>query len=410
MKKYLIYSYLFLATTLMNNCKEDSVVLYPVDNTPPQQISNVVVNNIPGGAKLTYQLPDQEDLLYVQALYNLPNGNSMITKTSVFSNTMLVKGFGKSQKSTIQLVSFDRSMNQSKPLSVDIKPLDSPIYGILDSLKVQESFGGFKLTWQNPYKEDVVLGVLLKNRTTGAFSYIDNFYSSEALSKKSIRGMDSTSATIGLFVRDTYENYTDTLVMNVKPLFEQEVPKSGFVAMTLSKKFSVEPYGGALPSKMWDGITNVDNNLYYLKINTAVQTGLPIILPIFTFNMGLKVKLSRFRLWQRVDYLFVLHNPKLFEWYGTNDAVVAADAETTGWETNPKWIKIMSGESRRPSSLATGSALTTEDVAYARAGEEFEFPLDAPAVRYLRFKLLSTWSGSTSLHINELTFWGQIEK
>ncbi len=409
MKKYQLYIYLFLAFSFLNNCKEDSLSQYSNDSVAPQSVSGVVVNNLPGGVQLSYQLPDEEDLLYVQALYGLPNGTNGVTKTSVFSNSMLVKGFGKTKKQTIQLISVDRSQNKSKPVSVEIEPLDSPIYGVLDSLKVQEAFGGFKLSWPNFYKEDIVMGVLKKSETTGEFSYIDNFYSSEALAQKSVRGLDSTKATFGIFVRDTYGNYTDTLVMNLKPYFEEEIPKSGFVGLKLSSRYAVEAYGGGLPSKMWDGITNVDNNLYYLKLSAAGQVG-QIILPIFTLDMGVKAKLSRFRLWQRVNYLFALHNPRLFEWYGTNDATVAANAEDLNWQSNPAWVKLMSGESKRPSGLAAGAALTTEDTAYAKEGEEFEFPLDAPAVRYLRFKLISTWSGSSNLHINELTFWGQIEK
>ncbi|HAZ02051.1 MAG: hypothetical protein A2W90_09100 [Bacteroidetes bacterium GWF2_42_66] len=409
MKKYQLYFYLLLAFALLNNCKEEMIGQYPTDNVAPQPVSKVVVDNLPGRSKISYQLPDEEDLLYVQALYDLPSGKNGVTKTSVFSNSMLVKGFGKSQKQTVQLISVDRSQNESTPLNVEIEPLDSPIYGIMDSLKVQEAFGGFKLSWPNFYKEDIVMGVLKKSGTTGEFSYIDNFYSSEALAQKSVRGLDSTKATFGIFVRDTYDNYTDTLVLSLKPYFEEEIPKSGFVGLKLSSRHAVEAYGGGLPSKMWDGITNVDNNLYYLKLSAAGQVG-QIILPIFTFDMGVKAKLSRFRLWQRVNYLFALHNPKLFEWYGTNDATVANNAEDLNWQSNPAWVKLMSGESKRPSGLAAGSALTTEDTAYAKDGEEFEFPLDAPAVRYLRFKLISTWSGSSNLHINELTFWGQIEK
>lgn len=400
MKNYQLYIYLFLAPFLFHNCKEETVGQYPTDDKVPQSVDNIVVDNIAGGAKLLYQLPNEEDLLYVKALYELPNGQSGITKTSVFSNSMLIKGFGKSQKRTIQLISVDRSRNESQPVNVEIEPLDSPIYGILENLKVQESFGGFKLNWTNPLKEDVVMGVLRKDDTTGQYSYIDNFYSSEAVAKRAVRGLDSTRATFGIFVRDVFENYTDTLMMSMKPFFEQEIPKTGFIGLRLSSRYKLHTYGGGM-DRMWDGITNVDNNIYYIQNGNE-------ILPYFTFDMGVKAKLSRFRMWQRVNYLFALHSPRLFEWYGTNDAAVAADAETLGWETNPAWVKIMNGVSSRPSGLEAGSPITTEDDAYGRAGEEFEFPLDAPDVRYLRFKLLSTWSGSSGLSVGELTFWGQI--
>ncbi len=400
MKKYQIYIYMFFAVILLNNCKDGSIAQYPADSIAPKQVSDVSIDNLAGGAKLSYQLPNEEDLYYVQALYDLPNGTKGITKTSVFSNTMLIKGFGKSQKRTIQLVSVDRSRNESKPVSVEIEPLDSPIYGIFDSIKVQDSFGGFKLSWPNYSKEDIVVGVLKKEEPAGNYSYIDNFYSSEVLANKSIRGQNSSRQTFGIFVRDIYGNFTDTLNVSVKPFFEQQIPKTGFVALKTSSRFKIHSFGGPM-DRMWDGIINVANNIHYIMTGNTVM-------PYITFDMGVKAKLSRFRLWGRDDFLFALHNARLFEWYGTNDAALAADAETQGWQTNPGWVKIMSAESKRPSGLVAGAALTTEDAAYARAGEEFEFPLEAPAVRYLRFNLISTWSGSTGLTIGELTFWGQI--
>ncbi len=402
MKKYQTYICLFLVTILLNNCKEETIGQYPIDSTPPKPVSKVVVENIPGGANLSYILPDEDDLLYVQAEYPLPNGDVGITKTSVFSNHMLIKGFGKSTKSIIKLISIDRSRNQSSPLNVEIEPLDSPIYGILDSMDITVSFGGFKLSWFNYLKEDIVVGVLKKNETTQQFEYIDNFYSSEALAINAVRGLDSTLSTFGIFVRDTYNNNTDTLIADLKPFYEQQIPKEGFIPLRLSSWYKLHSFGGGM-DKMWDGVTNVSNNIYYIQNGNE-------IMPFFTFDMGVKAKLSRFKMWQRVDFLFALHNPKLFEWYGTNDASIAADSETLDWQNNPAWIKIMDGESKKPSGLPAGAALTSEDDVYGRAGEEFEFPLDAPAVRYLRFKEIQTWSGSSGCCIGELTFWGQIEK
>lgn len=404
MKKHLLYMLLFGAGLLLNNCKEETIGQYPTDGVAPQPVSNVRVDNLAGGVKLSYQLPDEEDLLYVQALYDLPSGKNGVTKTSAFTNSMLIKGFGKSQRQTIRLVSVDRSRNESEPVNVEIEPLDSPIYGILENLLVQESFGGFKLTWENEPKEDIVLGVLQRNDTTGEFKHLESFYTSEALAQKAVRGLDSTRATFGIYVRDTYENYTDTLLMSLKPYFEQEIPKSGFSPLKLSARFNLHGTSGPM-NMMWDGILNDGDRYNYFYIATGNE-----IMPYFTFDMGVKAKLSRFRLWQRKYYFFELHNPKQYEWWGTNNAIVAADAETQGWEENPEWVRLMACESTRPSGLPAGADVTTEDDAYARAGEEFEFPLDAPAVRYLRFKLISTWGGSSGVHINELSFWGEIEK
>jgi hypothetical protein len=62
----------------------------------------------------------------------------------------------------------------------------------------------------------------------------------------------------------------------------------------------------------------------------------------------------------------------------------------------------------KPSGLPLGTH-TTEDVLYGIVnGEDFNFPDDTPAFRYLRFKINDTWGRSDYLHISELTFWGQV--
>ncbi|MDR1859696.1 MAG: DUF5126 domain-containing protein [Bacteroidales bacterium] len=387
---------------LLCNCRESEPGQFPVDSIPPDPVSDVRVENLPGAVKLTYQIPDQEDILYVQAIYTAPSGEQRITVTSVFSNQMLVKGFGRSQKTTLQLITVDRSRNESQPLTVDIEPLDSPIYNILNDIVVQEAFGGFKLQWKNPVNEDVVVGILMKD-SMGIYQYLDNFYSSASAVNTAVRGLDSIPADFGIFVRDTYDNYTDTLKLHLKPFYEQEIPKSGFAGMLLSARLVLHSWGGRDISKLWDGITNVADNVYY------IQTGNDPM-PYFTIDMGVKAKLSRFRWWQRVDFMFALHNPRVWEWWGTNDPALANNPEDPNWASNPGWVKLTDCVSHKPSGNDDNATVTAEDDAYGRAGEEFEFPLDAPSVRYLRFNLIQTWSGSSGVHIGELTFWGSIEK
>lgn len=394
---------LFSLLLLLTACEQDTIGQYPIDAIAPQPVKNVRVVNLPGAIRLSYDLPDEEDLLYVKAVYPLDNGEIRVSKTSVFSNTMFIKGFGKSKKQVIQLVAVDGSQNESVPVDIEINPEDAPIYTIIENLKTSTTWGGFKMVWQNPLQEDIVLEVLRKDPVSGRFSHIESIYSSELNAEKAVRGLDSTLTTFGIFIRDIYYNYTDTVEVQIKPLFEELIPKTGFKGFPLSTQFKQHTAFGGGMIQMWDDITNVRENCYY------IMTG-NVIMPYFTIDLGVKAKFSRFRVWQRIDYLFALHNPKGMIWYGTNDYNAANDNESAGWENNPAWTQLGSFESKRPSGGKSGDPITSEDQAYAFAGEEFEFPIEVPAVRYIRFKLVSTWSGSSGLHINEFAFWGLIEK
>lgn len=403
--KQLIYTFIIFNLLLyICSCKEETIGQYPVDKIPPKQVENVTVENFPGGAIISYDIPEEEDLLYVKISYRLPNGKMRTNKTSVFENQITIKGFGKSKKEKVALISVDRSQNESEPYWIDIEPEDNPIFSIQENMRVQEAFGGFKLFWENPLKEEIMVGILQKNEL-GELQYVDNIYSSVPDATVAIRGLDSIKTTFGIYIKDSYENYTDTVLMDLKPLHEQKLEKDLFQSMGQPSIFNyVTSTTGVGPMpRIWDNIYNVDLNLFYISPGGTIQ-------PYFTFDMGVVAKLSRFRFWGRRDYLFSLHNPKFFEVWGTNDRAVAADGMTQGWENNPAWIKLMEGESKRPSGGNLGDPLTDEDIAYAEAGEEFEFPLDAPSVRYIRYRSLISWSGSLGLHVNEIDFWGQIEQ
>lgn len=394
---------ILLLVVIVTSCQEEFRGQYPIDNISPKPVFNVTVENLPGAVKIDYEIPDETDILYVKAEYELSGGNHVFQKSSIFNNSMLIKGFSKSKKSTLLLYTVDRSQNVSEPVRVDIEPLDSPIYDIRNSLTVIESFGGVRVNWDNPLREEIMVGVLTKDSITGQFENRENFYSSEMMANRSVRGMDSTLITIGVFVRDIYMNFTDTLVLDVRPIFEEEIPKSNFSPLPLPSFVRLFNNNSTL-QKIWDGNIFDETNYNYLYINP----GNPMM-PFFTFDMKVTAKFSRSKFWPRLRYAYTLHSPKIWEWWGTNDEVVARNNEDLNWESNPAWTKLMRCESKRPSGLDEGAPLTSEDTEYIEAGEEFEFPIEAPAVRYVRFKLISSWSGSDGVNLQEVQFWGQIQ-
>lgn len=391
MKRYIVC--LFAIIPLFYSCKEEYIGQYPVDSVAPKPVSDVVVENIPGGAILTYTLPEEDDLLCVKAVYTLPDKTQKEMSSSAYSNKIELKGFGKSAKTQVELFAVDKSYNTSVPVKVDIEPLNSPIYEVFETLKLYEAFGGVKFYWENPLKENIVFETLIEDEELHEYKHIESIYSSEQIANKSLRGLDAQPTRFAFYFRDTYNNYTDTLYKELTPIFEEELDKKQFVPLKLSSKFKLHSYGGGKMQAMWDNIYNVANNLFY--VNVAPEE------IYFAFDMGVEAKLSRFRLWTRRDFLFALHHLRTFEIWGTSDPNATKDPDS--WEG---WTKIMDCESKRPSGIETSGNVTAEDEEYVLAGEEFEVPIDAPKVRYIKFLVHTTWGNTQAAFINEITLWG----
>ena len=66
-------------------CEEERVGQNPVDNTPPSAVSNVQIEALPGGAKISYDLPNETDISYVICEYMF-NGEKKVVRSSIYSN------------------------------------------------------------------------------------------------------------------------------------------------------------------------------------------------------------------------------------------------------------------------------------------------------------------------------------
>lgn len=80
MKNY-IYNFLmaFLLLSLAS-CDEEFRGQYPVDNTAPKPVTVTRVINLPGAVLIDYEIPDETDILYIQAEYTLTDGEVRLQK------------------------------------------------------------------------------------------------------------------------------------------------------------------------------------------------------------------------------------------------------------------------------------------------------------------------------------------
>lgn len=398
MKKHLLI--LILLPLFLAACQEDYIGQYPTDNVPPAAVKNVRVDNQPGKVLLHYDLPDVSDLLGVKARYISPTtGEAAESFSSAYVNSLILNGFGQSTKVRVTLVTVDTSYNESEPVTVEVEPLPSPIYEIVETMDVFESFGGLKLQWENAQQEGIALCVLTKN-DEGVFEEIETFYSSAPHPLYTVRGLEAKETEFGFYCKDYYGNRTETVYKTLTPLFEEKLDKSKFKQNYLNNtKFPFHSYGGKSMTRMWNNTYNVANDLFYVQNTTS-----PLEPVNFSFDLGVTAKLSRFRLWTRVDYIYALHHVRTFEVWGTTDPAVAGSGES--WDG---WQHIMDCESIRPSGETEGGNPTAEEKQFVMDGEEWEFEFsNLPVVRYLRFKILSTWGGSNFCFINEIDLWGDI--
>ena len=379
---------LFISSLMFISCKEEPIGQQPVDNIPPGLVTDIKVENIPGGAILTYKLPTDEDLLCVKAYYSLKKDTERSVTSSLYTDTLQIVGFGDTSPREIKVVAVDRSQNVSEPAFVTINPLEPPVITIGKSLRVVPDFGGIQAFWDNPTRHNISI-VVLREDNNGEYVPIDTYYSSQREGNQTTRGMDTLEYKFGYFAQDRWENKSETKYDIITPFFETELNKNLFRAITLPND---EPtaWGWVLPN-LWDGVISDGNGFH--KDNNSPRWPQTV-----TIDLGTTAKISRIKTFQRQGTWIYQHgNPRLFEIWGS------AEFDPTGdWEN---WIKLINCESIKPSGLPLGQ-YTSEDQEWAAAGEEFICSPENPPIRYLRMRVLETWSGGSFFHLSEIEVFG----
>jgi len=378
-----------LLLTTIQSCKEDMLLPVENDSVKPGIITNIKAVSRPGTVKLTYTLPSDPDLLYVIGEYTDKYGKTIQNKASFYSDSLVVQGFADSLSHKMTLYAVDRSENKSNPVTIDVQALAPPIFGVKANLVLQEDFGGINVQFSNPVEADLAIVVSYKD-SLGFFVENETFYTKLKQGAFTSRGFAPKSTVFGVYIRDRWNNRTDTVFKTLTPIFEKELDKTKFRAVILPT--DIAGYGnGLVIENMWDGIVAEG----YAMWHSIGNAGMPMHV---TFDLGVTAKLSRFTLWQRSGaYIYNHGNPKRYEIWGSVSP--AADGSFTNWTLLTTCLSV------KPSGGPTG-VNTKDDVDAAARGEENNIPLNAPKVRYIRVKILENWSGGSQGHIAEMKFFG----
>lgn len=387
------------------SCKEDADTFtnYTDKNLPaPAQVLNPKVDPISGGAYITYEIPKDKNLRYVKAVYETQLGNRYEVKSSIYSDTLKIEGFGNTNTYDVKLYSVGKNEKESEPLIVKVTPLPPAILSIFGTLELNSTFGGVNVKLTNPDRSNLAIVLIADTLNNGKWEEIHTFYSAADKGNFSLRGMDTIPVKFGVYLRDRWYNKTDTVLKVITPMYEEVINKGSWKPIYLpgdDYKY-IENY--QLP-RIWD-------NLYGYNLFASDKALLPHTL---TWDLGKQVVLSRMKTWNHhPDDPYNGASVQQFELWGANEYSAEGDYVLGGDKGiyTDNWHFLGKFDSYKPSGSPLGT-VTAEDRDYAlNKGEDFEFEPGLSSCRYIRLKVTQTWgipSGIAQVVIQEITFWGQ---
>src|SRR3546814_767464 len=333
---------LFFAITIagfLYGCSEPENWNDIPDGVPPGMVRDVKVVNLNGGAQITYELPIDNDLLGVKAMYSLADGEEKKAFSSAHRDTILLQGYNSTDEYIIHLVAVDKSWNESEPVEVRIKPLTPPIALIRKSIRTSSTFGGVYAQWDNPLNQELAVSLYTLD-SLGEYQLYDTYYTEQAAGQVSFRGLENTRQQFRIEFRDKWNNYSKPYDTVLTPLFEEEIvgrDQNGYIWSRWGWDNKTTAYRGDI--NVPDGLTgnqtfatlhdgNLFNNNRYWNPFPANRLGQYIdwpdpehmVLPMyFIIDMGKQAAYSRLRIWMR-NRAPLFSGPIMtrFEIWGTN--------------------------------------------------------------------------------------------
>lgn len=411
MKKIYIISCLalLLAAVVFTSCTEDELGPFFNDGTPPPAVTEVQVENMPGGAKISYKVPEDKDVLLVEAKYKLDNGNEVYARSSIFNNFVIIEGLRKAESQQVEIFTVDKSGNKSSGQSVTIEPTTSPIDLLQQSFVLEPTFGGALIKFDNPTGSRFEIQLVVKETVKGVEADVHNqstFIENPQLKSHIFRGFDSEETTFKVLAIDRWDNISDTLSASFTPLLEVMLDESKFARSVLPTDGTIlECCGGNF---FVDQLWNANNSTSWPNVfhtNDVAADPIPALPPYtepnliaFTIDLGQLANISRIKIFQRGN--FDRGNVRYFELWGVDEIPADNGASFNGWHR-----LVKDGEIIKPSGLPAGQ-LSAEDRAAATAGHDIGTD-PVPTVRYIRLITFENWEGSKWVHMGELEVFGK---
>ena len=394
--KYRYLVFIVASLMLMASCMEKEIVPITASQGKPGIPTNIQIEAIPGGANISYSIPDTEDLLAVKCVYTLSNGTQYETMTSFYDNKLRIEGFFDENEHEVSLYAVNRAQELSDPVVLKFRPLESPISKAIKSATIARDFGGAQYTWENPDKANLSISFITPD-TTGLMQIMRIVSTNGKNGTYSLRGYKSVPRVFAMLIRDQYGNVSDSIFpINAEtgerelltPIYEKKLDKKKIVIMALDNDCA------------WNAFDTAERDMFdddHNSISHSPQNAIPAYLSL---DLGVEAKLSRVVVHQRRydGHFYNWGNPVTFNVYGIDHE----PSRSGNWD---EWNLLMNCEIIKPSGLPINQE-SDEDIAVAEGGHDFPFGLDIQPLRYIRFSFTKTWSAIPTVHIAEITIYG----
>jgi hypothetical protein len=384
---------LLLLISIVVSCESDD----KGDTTPPGELTITSTEATYGGAIISYELPNDDDILYVRADYTNGKGEAVFRTVSKHVNQIEVSGFVVEEDVVVSLTVVDENQNRSKDVEHEIRPMRSFIYLVQESIQIEPDLGGVQVSWENIEEKTVFVYIHVQD---GDDEEIRILSSSNKNEKIFVRGLEATPLLFLTKTEDFDGNITDLIEKGTyTPLFEEKINKNTW---QLVSNLSIDgnAYEGATVN-FWDDVVDTfetDSDNSYFIINRSDNGGVlrwPLDIVI---DLNKKVKINRFKVWQRA---FWYNGPGDQPYYYQSENLRSFDLFVS--MDKSEWALLGSFQIEEP----TNGDISAEKIEEAAAGHNFNLDEISPEFRYLKFSITSNFGSDSFCHGSEITLFGR---
>ncbi len=400
MKKY---SFIF-AALLLASCGESDFERPEGGSWNTGPLTGYTVTPINGGASITYDLPRDNDLLYVMAEYER-NGRTFTEKSSIHKNELVIEGFNTTSPVTAKLYKVNKLEQRSEPLEVQFQPLEGLVSLAENSLNMSPGFGGIIVSWDNPGMTELGVRMLVPDETRpGELLTREMYFSSSETERRAFRGFEPVETTVGVSFEDKWGNISDTTWLTTTPFFETLITKPYADYRATIPLDNPTTLSGRNMNTLWDNIVNTASHGWLTQ--PGAGNGLSM-----TIDLRQVAKLSRIVIHgYHVNSVYGQANITQFEVWGTDEIDFTKLSDRDYWldETSLRNGAFRNDVANKIDPLYPMPARTFKDdwqylgyhaiprydrmvppdpqgaLNLAANGTEYEMPIDARPVRYLR--------------------------